>query len=485
MRAPLPAGPFLVAGLGRAGRAAADALLAAGAGPIRAWDASSKPALRSAARRLHARGVEVALGGDGLDALDAAGPDATVVKSPGIAMDVALVRAARARGLEVIDELELGWRLCAAPVVGVTGTNGKSTTARLCCAVLEGAGHPVELAGNTEFGPALSAAGCGGWVVCEVSSYQLEASPSFRPAIAVLTNLTPEHLDRHGSMHAYGVAKRAMFVAATTTAGVSVINVDDPFGRALAAEVQGAGGAVLGYGFDSSADVRILDAHWEIDAANMRLRGPRGEVQCPTRLPGRHNALNAAAAFAVAEAAGLPVERTLAALRDAAPPAGRWQLIDEGQPFDVVVDYAHTPDGIRQLLEAVRGAIALRERADVCTVFGPLADRDADKERESGRAAGLLSDRLIVTTGSTGGDGRMARIANVKRGAPEPDRVEVVLDRKQAIARAIEGAQPGDVVVLAGLGNLRRQGLDRYTTQPHNDGEAARDALRCGAWAWS
>jgi len=177
MRASLPAGPFLVAGLGRAGRAAADALLRVGAGAVWAWDASSNPPQRSAARRLRARGVHVTLGGDGREALDEAGAHVTIVKSPGIFMDVPLLRAARALGVEVIDELELGWGLCAAPIVGVTGTNGKSTTSRLCCAVLEGAGHPVELAGNTEFGPALSAAGCGGWVVCEVSSFQLEASP--------------------------------------------------------------------------------------------------------------------------------------------------------------------------------------------------------------------------------------------------------------------------------------------------------------------
>ncbi|MDQ3724139.1 MAG: Mur ligase family protein, partial [Actinomycetota bacterium] len=414
-----------------------------------------------------------------------AGPDLTIVKSPGILMDVALMRAARSRGLEVIDELELGWRLCSAPMVGVTGTNGKSTTSRLCCAALAGAGHPVELAGNTEFGPALSAAGCGGWVVCEVSSFQLEASPSFRPDVAVFTNLTPDHLDRHASMHAYGAAKRAMFVAAGSTAETSVVNVDDPFGRELAADVGGAGGRVLGYGFAASADVRIVDVRWEVRAARMRLRGPRGEFECPTRLPGRHNALNAAAAFGVAEAVGLPVEQAIAALSDATPPAGRWELIDEGQPFDVVVDYAHTPDGIRQLLEAVRSGIESREGAEVCTVFGPVGVHDRDKERASGRVAGELSDRLIVTTGSAGVGARMARIADVRRGAPEPDRVEVVLDRKEAIARAIEAARPGDVVVLVGLGHLRRQLLDGYTRQPHNDGEAARDALRSGARAWS
>jgi UDP-N-acetylmuramoyl-L-alanyl-D-glutamate--2,6-diaminopimelate ligase len=485
MRSALPDGPCLVAGLGRAGCAAVDALLRSGGHSVSAWDASDSRATRATARRLRERGVVVGLGGDGRAALDAAGPDVTVVKSPGIFMHVPLVLAAHEHGVAVIDELELGWRLTAAPTVGVTGTNGKSTTSQLCRAVLEGAGHTVELAGNTEFGAPLSAASSEGWIVCEVSSFQLEAAPTFRPDIAVFTNLTPDHLDRHGTMAAYGAAKQAMFVAGNQTAGTSVINVDDIFGRELAAAVRDAGGRVLGYGFDPAADVQIVDASWEISAATTRLRGADGEVTLTTRLPGRHNALNLAAAFAVGEAAGIAMERTAAALGRATPPPGRWELVDEGQPFDVVVDYAHTPDGIRQLLEAVRSGIASRDHAEVCTVFGPVGVPDPDKERESGLAAGELSDRLIVTTGSAGADARMARIADVVHGAPDPDRVGVVLDRKEAIAHAIEGARPGDVVVLAGLGHLRRQLLDAHTRSPHNDGDAARDALRSGARAWS
>ncbi len=477
MRPPPPRGPVLVAGLGRAGRAAVDRLLRAGA-DVRAWDVATVRVRRRLATRLRARGVEVTLGGDGIDALDAAGPGATVVKSPGIAMDVALLRAARSRGLEIIDELELGWRSCPAPIVGVTGTNGKSTTAGLCCAVLRAAGHDAELAGNTEFGPPLSAAACAGWVVCEVSSFQLEAAPSFRPDVAVLTNLTPEHLDRHGDMAAYGAVKRAMFAAAGTTAGTSVVNVDDPFGRDLGDRVRAAGGRVLGYGFGPEADVRVLDASWDMRAATMRVRGPRGEVAVATRLPGRHNALNAAAALAVAEAIGLPAERATAALADAPAPPGRWALVEEGQPFDVLVDYAHTPDGIEQLLRAVRGALAARPGAEICTVLGPVSAPDRARERASGRAAARHGDRVVLTTGSGGPGGQVARIAEMRRGTGDADRVEVVLDRRRAIARAVRRARPGDVVVIAGLGAMRGQFLDGHALQPHDDGDAARDALR-------
>ncbi|MFP5365191.1 MAG: Mur ligase family protein [Thermoleophilia bacterium] len=483
-RPPLPEGPCLVAGLGRAGRAAADALLRAGR-PVSAWDASRDGTVRGAARRLRARGVAVALGGDGLDALASAGPRATIVKSPGIALDAALLRAARARGSEVIDELELGWRLCGAPVAAVTGTNGKSTTSRLCREVLQRAAGTALLAGNTEFGPALSEAVCEGWIVCETSSFQLEASPSFRPDVAVLTNLTPEHLDRHRSMAAYGAAKRAMFVAAGETAGMSVVNLDDPFGRALADEVRAAGGRLLGYGRAAGADVRILDACWDLASATLKVRGPGGDLTLQTRLPGEHNAHNLAAALAVAAAVGLPGPAAAEALAGATPPPGRWQPIDEGQPFDVLVDYAHTPDGVRSVLEAVRRAVDARDGARVHTVLGPVGLRDDAKDSGNGRAAGLLSDRLVVTSGSTPCPGRLARIAALRRAAPDPARVEVVLDRAAARARAIGGARPGDAVVVLGLGDLRRQMLDAHTLHPHHDAAAARAALRSGAPAWS
>lgn len=483
-RPPLPAGPFLVAGLRRAGHAAVDALLRTRPGPVSAWDAACTPALRGIARRLRARGVDVTLGGDGVGALRAAGPGTTVVKSPGISMDATMLRAARSRDLAIIDELELGWRLCPAPVVGVTGTNGKSTTARLCRAVLERATGPTELAGNSEHGVPLSAARGGGWVVCEVSSFQLEASPTMRPEVAVLTNLTPEHLDRHGDMGAYGAAKRRMFLAGDATAGTSVVNLDDPFGRELDAELRAAGGRVCSYGFDPRADVCIESARWDLRTATLRVRGPRGAATGRTRTPGLHNASNTAAALAVAEAVDVPLDDALATLAEVTPPPGRWQPIDEGQPFDVIVDYAHTPDGIQRALEAVRAVVDTRDGARLLTVFGPVGLRDDAKDRDNGRIAATLSDRLFVTTGSAPCDGRVRRMQLVKHAAPDPGGVEVVLDRDTAIAGAIGDARPNDVVALLGLGDLRGQALDAHSRQAHHDGDAARRALR-GARAWS
>ena len=235
-RPPVPVGPCLVAGLGKAGQAAARALLdRSPARSVHAWDRSRVPAVRGAARRLRRRGAAVELGGDGVASLEAAGPGALVVKSPGIGFDTELIATAAQRGHEVIDELELGWRLGRGPIVGVTGTNGKSTTCALIRRALEGAGADVRPAGNTEWGPPLSAA-CDheGWLVCEVSSFQLEGAPAFLPDVAVLTNLTPEHLPRHRDMEAYGEAKRRMFVREHGAAPAAVVNVDDPFVARLA-----------------------------------------------------------------------------------------------------------------------------------------------------------------------------------------------------------------------------------------------------------
>ncbi len=480
-RPSLPQGPYLVLGLGNAGSAAAEVLLAAPAAErVHAWDNATAGGVRITARRLRRRGVDVHLGGDGLTALDAAGPGATVIKSPGIDLDISLLRAAAARGLQVFDELELGWRVCAQPIVGVTGTNGKSTTAKLVAAVLQATGEGAHLAGNTEFGPPLSAAPADGWVVCEVSSFQLETSPSFLPDVAVFTNLTPEHLTRHLTMERYGAAKRAMFVRGEgRTAGTAIVNRDDPYGRRLAQDVAGAGGRVLSYGFDTGADVRIEQADWDVREARLRLRTPAGIVRCSTRLPGAHNAANTAAAFAVGLSLGLPAEVIAGSLSAVDhPPPGRWEVITEAEPFDVVVDYGHTPDGIRQTLATARRAVDVREDATLRTVFGAVGLRDREKARESARVAGELSDHLVLTTGSAPRDPRVVRLAELRRAAGGGGEVEMVLERRDAIERAIACAQPGDVIVVLGLGALQRIVLDAAgTIQPNDDRQTVREIL--------
>lgn len=485
----MPGGPYLVAGLGRAGGAAAEALLThAPDERLLAWDQASTNRLRGVAKRLGSRGVEIQLGGDGLALLAAAGPGVTVIKSPGMDLDAPILLSAGAtEGATIIDELELGWRLSRRPIVGVTGTNGKSTTCRLVAAVLKAAGHSVELAGNTEFGSPLSGVADSDWTVCEVSSFQLECSPSFLPEIAVFTNLTPEHLTRHLTMESYGEAKRRMFVGHDRAAPCAVLNLDDPLGRRLAGEVAEAGGRVLSYGFAEEADVHIEQARWDMRHSALTLDTPAGSFECVTRLPGEHNARNTAAAIAVGLLLEVPVATIKPALAAAEAPPGRWELMAESQPFDVLVDYAHTPDGIRQLLQTVRRTTADRGDARVRTVFGAVGLRDADKARQSARLARALSDQLILTTGSAPREARIPRLQELCRAAREEGEVEIVLERPAAIRHAIACARPGDVVAILGLGALRRQVVDAAGTALANDDrQVVREVLAgSGASSWS
>ncbi len=487
-RPPLPHAPYLVAGLGKAGCAAVEMLVEDPlAERVYAWDGKTAGDVRTAARRFRHRGVEVQLGGNGIDLLEAAGIDAIVVKSPGIDFDIPLLRAAAARGLQVFDELELGWRASGGPTVGITGTNGKSTTAKLVAAVLRATGDGAHLVGNTEFGPPLSAAPADGWIVCEVSSFQLEASSSFLPDIAVFTNLTPEHLTRHLTMESYGAVKRTMFVREECTAGTAIVNSDDPYGRRLAHDVAVRGGRVLSYGFDADADIGIERASWDVREARLSLRTPTGVKELSTRLPGAHNAANTAAAYAVGYSLGLPAEKIAHALAGVEAPPGRWEVITESEPFDVVVDYAHTPDGIRQLLQAARAVIGTRDQASLRTVFGAVSTRDAEKARESGRVARALSDHLILTTGSAPRDPRILRLDELRKGATSGGTMEIVLERRAAIERAIASAQPGDIVAVLGLGRLQRIVLDAAgTVWPNDDREVVRETLaRSRTPAWS
>jgi UDP-N-acetylmuramoyl-L-alanyl-D-glutamate--2,6-diaminopimelate ligase len=475
-----PPGPYLVAGLGRAGRSAIEALTAAsGVEQVSAWDRCNDGSVRALARGLRRRGVKVRLGGDGLAALDAAGEGATIVKSPGIDMRRALFQSARKRGLQVLDELELGWSLSRDPIVGVTGTNGKSTTAKLIAAVLRVAGHTAQLCGNTEFGPPLSAATPGGWRVCEVSSFQLEATRAFLPDVGVFTNLTLEHLARHTDMENYGAIKRSMFFRGERAVRQAVVNIDDPFGARLALDLAWAGARVVSYGFHADADVRVREATWDMHMARQRLRTPDGAVECVTRLPGRYNASNVAAAFAMGHLIGLSASSVSHALEGAGGPSGRWERIAGSQEFDVVVDFAHNPDGIRQLLETARAVTAGRDGARLRAVFGPTGAYEADKEREIGRLAGSLSDHLILTTGTLNYDARVVRLEELRAAASDGGAtVEVELDRRAAIERAIAAARPGDVVALLGLGALDRLVMDTVGTSiPFDDRQVASEAL--------
>jgi UDP-N-acetylmuramoyl-L-alanyl-D-glutamate--2,6-diaminopimelate ligase len=382
----------------------------------------------------------------------------------------------------ILDELELAWRASRAPLVAITGTNGKSTTAQLCRPVVAAAtGGAVALAGNTEFGPALSAvAGVDGWVVCEVSSFQLAGSPALLPEIAVVTNLSEEHIPWHGDLRAYAAAKRRLVIREHDTAPVAVLNADDDFCRELAGEARNRGSRVLRYGFSSDAEVRIEEASWDMRSAHLELRTPDGPLTVDTLMPGAHNALNVAAAAAVGHALSLPAERIAAAVAGVAPPPGRWQAIDAGQSFTVLVDYAHTPDGVSQALTAARAGMRSDDAARLRVVIGPVGLDDRSKARGIAGAAAALSDHVVLTTGSAPRAHRLMRIAEMLAATRECGgaRVEVVLERRSAIAHALRSAGEHDAVLILGIGALGRLALDPAgTVVPFDDREAAHELL--------
>ena len=303
-RPPIPAGPYLVVGLARSGVAAAEALIARGE-RVYGTD-SGNPA---AARRLAGLGVEVELDGDGTGLL---GNAKALVKSPGVPLDAPAVAEARRRGIPVLGELELGWRLLPNRFLAVTGTNGKTTVAEWLGHVLREGGEPVVVAGNvgTPLASLPGAVSPEATVVCECSSFQLEDSIAFAPEVAVLLNVSPDHLDRHGTLEAYAEAKLRIFANQDADAA-AIVDADDP----VVGAIELPGDAIREpYGIDSCADGEdrciVSYADGEIADADGALV-ERAELP----LAGEHNLRNAMAVAAAALSAGIPREAVAAGLR--------------------------------------------------------------------------------------------------------------------------------------------------------------------------
>jgi UDP-N-acetylmuramoyl-L-alanyl-D-glutamate--2,6-diaminopimelate ligase len=444
-----------------AGFAAARALAeAVGADAVRAWDSAADAAQLERAAKLRDLGMEVALGGDGLGLL---GDSRTVVKSPGVPPEIPLVAEAARRGVAIVDELEIGWHLVPAPTIGVTGTNGKSTTSALCVELLEAHGLKPGLAGNTNFGPPLSglADEPPSSVVVEVSSYQVEFARRLSVDAAVFTNLTTDHLNRHGDMEAYGAAKRKLFVRGDWCLPLASLNVDDALGRQLATEIRERGGMALAYGFEEGADYRIVDSRWGLRDAEAVVETPDGTVRVESRLPGRHNAANATAVLALGDGLGLPREVTLAALAGADPVPGRYEAIEVNRPFDVVVDFAHSSDSVAKNLQTGRETAAARG-GRLITVLSLMGRTAPFIGAEVGATARTLSDHLILSGSSHRGEPRLVALAAMLAGARqvEEGNLEIVIDRRAAIAKAMEIASAGDIVMVLGRGPSTREATD-------------------------
>ena len=477
-RPPLPPGPYLVVGLGRAGFSAAR-VLAEKIGPevVRVWDLAADRAQLERAAALRQIEVDVRLGGDGLEAL---GDARTVVKSPGVSPEIPVIAEAIRLDREILDEFEIGWRLAPTPTVAITGTNGKSTVSALSLAVLTAHGLEPVLAGNTEYGPPLSALASGASprsVVAEVSSYQTEFAAELAVDAAVFTNLTPDHLNRHRDMEAYGAAKRRLFVRGDWSVPLASLNVDDPLGRRLAVECEDRGGRALSYGVAPGAAYRIRECRWGLREAEAMVEAPDGPVRLETRLPGFHNAANAAAVLALADGLDLPRDATLEALASAAPVPGRFEVVDVDRPFDVIVDFAFQVASVASALATARDLVSARG-GRLLTVLAIVGRSGPVIGREVGALARRRSDHLILSGTSYRGEARLVTLAQLAAGARSVPggSLEIVIDRHEAIARAMAAAGAGDLVMVLGRGPTAHEATDtRGGFRPLDDRQAVRE----------
>jgi UDP-N-acetylmuramoyl-L-alanyl-D-glutamate--2,6-diaminopimelate ligase len=269
-------------------------------------------------------------------------------------------------------------------------------------------------------------------------------------------------------MEAYFAAKRRLFEGARIP--VSVVNVDDEYGRRIAAEVD-----CTTFAIDREADFRAIDVEFDLMGSRFRCRTPDGELKLSSPLPGLFNVQNVLAAVAVARSLGVPGATIAAALPEFDRVPGRFEPVDEGQDFGVLVDYAHTPEALENVLRAARPVTEGR----LHVVFGAGGDRDRGKRPLMGAAARRLADRVLVTSDNPRSERPEAIIEEVMEGAgPEAERIT---DRSRAIAHAIDSAAAGDVVVIAGKGHEQGQEFENGRKEPFDDVAVARAALRARA----
>ena len=381
-------------------------------------------------------------------------------------------------------------------VVGVTGTNGKTTTAYLVRAILEAAGikcglmgtvsycigdREIEASRTTPEAPDVQGLlremleeACGACVM-EVSSHALALRrvDGLQFAAGVFTNLTRDHLDFHGNMEAYFAAKRRLFEILPATAP-AVVNLDDPRGAALV-EVSGT---PVTYAITKAADVTPGPLSYSLHGLAFDVRTPQGIVHVKSTLVGKPNVYNILAAAGVTAAMGIPLDAIEKGLARLTGVPGRFEVVSRPKDdITVVVDYAHTDDALRNLLETARPMATRR----LITVFGAGGDRDRTKRPLMGMVAARLSDVVIITSDNPRGEDPAQIIEEVMRGA-EPEtrqsgaRVVTVVERGDAIRRAVAEAAAGDVVLIAGKGHEKYQVIGG-TSFPFDDVAVARDAL--------
>jgi UDP-N-acetylmuramoyl-L-alanyl-D-glutamate--2,6-diaminopimelate ligase len=378
-------------------------------------------------------------------------------------------------------------------MVGITGTNGKTTTSFLTRSLLQAGGRQTGLMGTVtswvggveqpvvrttpeaiDLQRTFRAMRDGADTACvmEVSSHalSLHRADAIHWDVAAFTNLTQDHLDFHADMEDYFLAKRRLFEVGAEQGATLITNIDDAYGARLAADFPQA--VTIGIDAPGAAlratDLRPGPASTDFTLDGLALRAP---------LPGRFNVLNSLVAIAAARALGVDDATIAAALPAAGGVPGRFEPVDAGQDFAVIVDYAHKPDALDNVLRTAR---ELAQR-DLVVVVGAGGDRDRGKRPMMGAAAATHADRVIITSDNPRSEDPEAIIDAIAQGAHDAGgrarEIERVTDRRAAIERAIAGAGPGDVVVIAGKGHETYQEVAGGVKLPFDDREVAREAL--------
>jgi UDP-N-acetylmuramoyl-L-alanyl-D-glutamate--2,6-diaminopimelate ligase len=409
------------------------------------------------------------------------------------------VREAR-KALAITSANFFGHPASALKLVAVTGTNGKTTTTSVIDAIVKASGAKTGLFGTIAYHTPLGDypapnttpesvdlqgffaeirdAG-GKYAVLEASSHSLAMDRLWgcHFQAAVFTNLTREHMDYHNTFEDYFAAKRRLFEG--TGAGapeIAVLNADDEFGRRLA----GLAKRTVTYGLESNADISTKKFHLTFDGLTFTAHTPNGKVHAASSLVGRINVYNLLASIGAAQALGLPNEIIEEGIRNLESVSGRFQQIDLGQPFLVIVDYAHTDDALENLIRTAR---ELNPKGRIITLFGCGGEKDRTKRPVMGEVTGRLSDLTILSSDNPRGEDPLKIISDIIVGLQKTaGKYLIEPDREKAIGVAMDEARAGDIVLLAGKGHENYQILAERTLE-FDDREEARRALRARGFA--
>ncbi len=402
------------------------------------------------------------------------------------------------RFLGVLANRFYGNRVSRLRMIGVTGTNGKTTTTYVCKAILDSAGRRTGLIGTVSYligetqipavhttPGALELQGLlqkmsdGGLdtVIMEVSSHALALDRTSGCVFeaAVFTNLTQDHLDFHADMEDYFQAKLRLFTGLDAR-GRAIVNTDDPYGTRIAA---GSGAPVWTYAIDQPADIRAEAVRISLEGVDFLATTPAGSVEIHSALVGRHNVYNILAAIGVGLQQGLSLSAIARGVSGLVNVPGRFERVNAGQPFTVIVDYAHTDDALYRLLLTAQAVKTGR----VITVFGCGGDRDRGKRPKMGRVAAAYSDVVVVTSDNPRTEDPAAIIRDiepgVKAGLSETGHGRYIVrpDRREAIKNALQEARAGDLVLIAGKGHEDYQVIGA-TKHPFDDRVVAREILQ-------